>query len=420
MATTPVRRIKADCCVAGGGPAGVMAGLLFARAGCRTVVLEKHADFLRDFRGDTVHPSTLEIMRELGLLDAFLKRPHRSLQKLSAAFDGKTYSLTDFSSLDVASKYIVFMPQWHFLDFLSDVARTVPTFEILMRTEAQSLIEADGRIAGVRAEGPDGSVEIEASLTIGADGRHSMLRDAAGLFVEDVGAPIDVLWFKVPRDPAMPPDEPLLNARNGHMVITIDRGDYYQCAFVIPKGSAERITAGNLSDFQAIVATTAPRLRNAIGALQSFDELKLLTVKIDRLKEWSRPGLVMIGDAAHAMSPVGGVGINLAVQDAVAAANILAGPLADGSLDDGLLAAVQKRREWPTKATQFLQVRAQNNIIEPLLADRKGPGTAPLPVRVIAAIPWLQRRLARLIGLGVRPEHVTSPARVPLHPPTTS
>jgi 2-polyprenyl-6-methoxyphenol hydroxylase-like FAD-dependent oxidoreductase len=408
-------KLEADCVVAGGGPAGMMAGLLFARAGIHTVVLEKHADFLRDFRGDTVHPSTLELMRELGLLDAFLKLPHRRLSRLAGVFGQHDYNIADFSHLDTTCKFIAFVPQWHMLDFIADAARSLPTFKIVMNAEVTELIEESGRIGGVKAATRDGSLEVRARLTIGADGRHSRVRDAAGFKVVDVGAPIDVLWFSVPRR-AKSEDEPLFNAGPGHIVITIDRGDYYQCAFVIAKGAAEAVKKKGLGWFRSTVARTAPRLAGEIAAVTSWDDVKLLTVAIDRLESWSRPGLLMIGDAAHAMSPVGGVGINLAVQDAVAAANLIAEPLARGCLTDEDLAKVMARRSWPTRATQFMQVRAQNNIIAPLL-DADADPHAPWPIKLIAALPFLQRQLAKLVGLGVRPEHIRSLERCPIVPP---
>lgn len=408
------RTIDVDCCVAGGGPAGVMAGLLFARAGCSTVVLEKHADFLRDFRGDTVHPSTLEIMHELGLLEDFLKRPHQRLARLSGVFGGRRLDITDFSRLKTTCKFIAFMPQWHFLDFLTEAACSLPTFSIEMQAKVFDLVEGeDQRIAGVKAETAEGQLTVRSKLVIGADGRHSTVRAQAGLKVINVGAPIDVLWFRVPRE-RRDGDEPLLNTGPGHIVITIDRGDYYQCAFVIEKGAAERIKAQGIQSFRKSVAKTAPRLGPHISALRSFDEVSLLTVVIDRLERWSRPGLLMIGDSAHAMSPVGGVGINLAVQDAVAAANLVSETLAEGRLADDDLDKVRQRRLWPTRATQFAQVQAQNNIIRPLLSNPEQPPAPPLPLRVIAAVPWLQRKLAELIGLGVQPEHVRSPERYSL------
>jgi 2-polyprenyl-6-methoxyphenol hydroxylase-like FAD-dependent oxidoreductase len=385
-----------------------MAGLLFARAGCRTLVLEKHADFLRDFRGDTVHPSTLENMKELGLLEDFLSRPHQRLEKLSGVFGEEKLTVGEFSRLDASCKFIVFMPQWHFLDFLSSSAKAIPPFSIEMEAEVRDLIFDGGRVAGVRAETKEGPLEVRAALTIGADGRGSIVREKAGLNVLDIGAPIDVLWFSIPCDPGKR-DEPLLNTGPGHIVITIDRGDYYQCALVIPKGEAKKVVSGSLPAFRDAVARTAPQLVDYIGALASFDDVRLLTVKIDRLESWSRPGLLMIGDAAHAMSPLGGVGINLAIQDAVAAANILAEPLANGSLDDDRLDDVRQRRLWPVRATQFVQVQMQNRVISPILAEKSRTLRAPLAMRIISRAPMLRRLVASVIGMGFRPEHIRSP-----------
>ncbi len=391
-----------------------MAGLLFARAGCTTLVLEKHADFLRDFRGDTVHPSTLEVMKELGLLEKFLERPHQPLTRLAGTFSGKRIEITDFSRIKAACKFIAFMPQWHFLDFVIGAAKSLPTFSVAMEAEVTDLIEADGRVTGVHAQTPAGPLDVTAKLTIGADGRHSTVRDRAGFAVEAIGAPMDVLWFRVPREPSAPgsnDEETLFNAGPGHIIITIDRGDYYQCAFVIPKGEADAVKARGLDAFRKEAVATAPQIAPHIDQLTSLDDVKLLTVAIDRLSRWSRPGLVLIGDSAHAMSPIGGVGINLAIQDAVAAANLLAGPLADGALTDADLAKVRKRRLFPVKVTQFIQVRAQNNIVKPILSDRKkAPGT-PLLFRLVARFDWLKRRAATMVGLGVRPEHVRSPER---------
>jgi len=397
-----------QCCIAGGGPAGMMLGYLLARAGVRTIVLEKHADFLRDFRGDTVHPSTLRIMDELGLLDSFLKRPHQRLQLISGWFGSERVQLGDFRGLPPRYAFIALMPQWEFLDFLAAEARKLPAFTLMMRAEVTGLIEADGRVAGVRGTSADGEFEIRADCTVGCDGRHSTVRAAARLAVEDVGAPIDVLWFRVGRDP-QDSDSSLARIVPGHFVVTIDRGDYWQCAFVIPKGGADALRRQSIEVFREQVVATVPMLASRIGDVRSWDDVKLLTVAVDRLTRWSKPGLLCIGDAAHAMSPVGGVGINLAIQDAVAAANLLAAKLRQGRVDADELDAVRQRRLWPAKATQTVQVAIQNNVLVPVLGSADAKLEVPLPIRVVTRTPLLQRLFARLLGMGVRPEHVRSP-----------
>ena len=399
------------CCIVGGGPAGMMLGYLLARAGVPTVVLEKHADFLRDFRGDTVHPSTLRIMDELGLLDAFLRRPHQRLKAVAGVFGAERVQLGDFSGLPERYAFIAMMPQWEFLDFLVGEAKKLPAFSLRMQAEVTGLVTAaDSRVAGVRGRSPEGEFELGADCTVGCDGRHSTVRAAAGLAVEDVGAPIDVLWFRVGRDPGNE-DAALARVAPGHFVVTIDRGDYWQCAFVIPKGGAEALQRQPIEVFRAQVVATAPLLESHIGDVRSWSDVKLLTVAVDRLLDWSKPGLLCIGDAAHAMSPVGGVGINLAIQDAVAAANLLAAPLRDGGpISEDELDQVRRRRLWPTKATQRMQVAIQNNVLVKVMASRAGePLEVPLPMRVLTALPPLQRLFARLLGMGVRPEHVRSP-----------
>ncbi len=401
------RTVTTRCCVVGGGPAGMMLGLLLARAGIDTVVLEKHADFLRDFRGDTVHPSTLEVMEELGLIDGFLKRPHQELRRLGGQFGDEMVRIADFTRLKLKYPFIAFMPQWDFLDFLADSARRYPSFRLLMRTEATDLLRSGDAVTGVVARDPEGALEIKAALTVACDGRHSVMRAQAGLAIEDIGAPMDVLWFRIRKEGD---SEPVLaRIRGGRMMVTLDRGDYWQCAFVIAKGQIDQIRAEGLDAFRRAIAEVAPMLAPHVGDVASWDDAKLLTVRIDRLKRWTLPGLLCIGDAAHAMSPVGGVGVNLAVQDAVATANLLADKLVHGCPPEDDLDAVRRRRLFPTRLTQAMQVVVQNGIVRPALAATPGGMRPPLPMRVINAVPWLQGQAARLVGRGVRPEHVRSP-----------
>jgi 2-polyprenyl-6-methoxyphenol hydroxylase-like FAD-dependent oxidoreductase len=403
------RTTTTRCCVVGGGPAGMMLGYLLARAGVATTVLEKHADFLRDFRGDTVHPSTLRIMDELGLLDAFLQRPHQPLRRIGGWFGKEHVQLGDFSGLPARYAFVAMMPQWEFLDFLAAEARKLPAFRLRMSAGVSALIEAGGRVAGVRGNDADGAFEVRADCTFGCDGRHSTVRAAAGLAVENVGAPIDVLWFRVARDPAAL-DDSLARVGPGHIVVTLDRGDYWQCAYVVPKDGAAALQRGPIEAFRAHVIEAAPILAAHMQDVRSWDDVKLLTVAVDRLTHWSKPGLLCIGDAAHAMSPVGGVGINLAIQDAVATANLLAARLRAGSVVEADLDAVRRRRLWPTRATQAIQVAIQNNVLVPVLSGANAALQVPLPMRVVSALPALQRLFARLLGMGVRPEHVRSPA----------
>ncbi|MEJ0078638.1 MAG: FAD-dependent oxidoreductase [Alphaproteobacteria bacterium] len=395
------------CCIVGGGPAGMMLGFLLARAGVDVTVLEKHADFLRDFRGDTVHPSTLEIMHELGLLDEFLKLPHSEAHTLGGAFGREQFTFVDFGHLPTRCKFIALMPQWDFLNFLAEHGKRYPGFDLRMQTEAVDLIEEGGRTVGVRAKSPAGPLDIRAGLVIGCDGRHSTLRASAGMQVEEYGAPMDVLWFQLPHH-ASDPDQSRGKFEAGRIFVLIDRGDYWQCAYVIPKGTIEDIRRAGLDAFRQGVIASMAFFADRVGELTSWDQIKLLTVAVDRMPTWHRPGLLFIGDAAHAMSPIGGVGINLAVQDAVAAANILSEPLRRGPVDEDDLARVQKRREFPARLTQAIQVFLQKRVISRAL-QAQGELAAPLPVRLLARYPTLRRIPARLLGLGVRPEHVRTP-----------
>jgi 2-polyprenyl-6-methoxyphenol hydroxylase-like FAD-dependent oxidoreductase len=393
-----------DICIAGGGPAGMVAGLLFARAGLSVTVLEKHGDFLRDFRGDTVHPSTLRIFSELGLREALLERPHDKVRSIGGLIGGRPVEIADFSHFDPRWNVIALMPQWHFLDFVGEEARCYPGFELRMEAEATGLVFERDRVAGVRL----GEGELRARLTVAADGRASVLRAAAGLQVRDLGAPIDVFWFRIPKHQTPENDTTGILAA-GRMLVLIDRGAYWQCAYVFPKGQAEAVRARGIAAFRGEVAGVAPRVASEIGAVGGWEDVKLLTVALDRLDHWSRPGFLAIGDSAHAMSPIGGVGINLAVQDAVAAANVLAAPMARGADPDPLLDGVQKRRLPAVRLIQAFQKAAQDRIITPLLLREGGTLEPPLAVRLLDRHPLLRRIPAALLGFGWRAEHVRSP-----------
>ncbi len=403
-----VAKISTQCCIAGGGPAGMMLGLLLARSGVDVLVLEKHADFLRDFRGDTIHPSTLEVMHELGLLDNLLKLSHQKTKQLNGYFGELALTIADFSHLPVRCPYIAFMPQWDFLNFLTKHASRYPTFKLQMQAEVTGLLEEDGRVVGLRATTPEGPLEVRAGLVVGADGRHSIVRVQAGLRVEEIGSPMDVLWFGLSRKSG-DPEATMGRFDVGRIFIMLNRSDYWQCGFVISKGSLEQIHEKGLAAFRDSVAQLAPFAADRVGELQDWNQVKLLTVKVDRLTQWYRPGLLCIGDAAHAMSPVGGVGINLAIQDAVAAANLLAAPLREGRLASEDLRRVQQRRMLPTRLTQRMQIFMQNQVIRRVLGST-GALTPPLPIKLLAQFPYLRRIPARLIGIGIRPEHVRTEA----------
>jgi 2-polyprenyl-6-methoxyphenol hydroxylase-like FAD-dependent oxidoreductase len=405
---TKVETMQARCCIAGGGPAGMVLGFLMARAGVEVIVLEKHADFLRDFRGDTVHPSTLELMYELGILDEFLRRPHQQLPEVGALVEDSEVTIADFSHLPTRCKFVALMPQWDFLNFIADKANPYSQFHLRMQAEVADLLMEGGRVAGVRAKVPEGTLEVRADLTIGADGRHSLVRAKAQLSVLDLGAPIDVLWMRVSKQPS-DPNQTLGRFRAGKILVTLDRDDYWQCAFVIAKGEFDAIQQKGLPAFRHDLESVAPFLRGRTEELKSWDDIKLLSVAVDRLRQWSRPGLLCIGDSAHAMSPIGGVGINLAIQDAVATANILAQSLSQRQSIDDQVQQVQKRRDFATRITQGFQVFAHRRFIGPALSRQSPVRTLPLPLKLLKQFPILRRIPARMVGLGVRPEHIHSP-----------
>jgi 2-polyprenyl-6-methoxyphenol hydroxylase-like FAD-dependent oxidoreductase len=399
--------ISTRCCIAGGGPAGMMLAFLLARMGVDVFVLEKHADFLRDFRGDTIHPSTLELMYELGILDEFLKRPHDEVRELSGQLGKDTVTIADFTHLSTHCKFLALMPQWDFLDFIKGQASRYPTFHLRMNAEMTELLEEKGNVVGLRAKTPDGSLEIRAPLSVGADGRHSVVRQRANLEVIDLGAPMDVMWMRISRR-SSDPGQTLGHFDRGKILVMINRESYWQCAFVIPKGEAERIRQRGLPSFCENIVDLSPFLHDRMEELTDWKDVSLLTVAIDRLSQWSRPGLLCIGDAAHAMSPIGGVGINLAIQDAVATANLLGSILLRKVPSESQLQAVQKRRMFPTWATQRLQVAIQNNVIRKVLG-RSTPLAIPWPLKLLRRWPILRRIPARLVGVGFRPEHVKTP-----------
>jgi 2-polyprenyl-6-methoxyphenol hydroxylase-like FAD-dependent oxidoreductase len=399
-----IEKLQTCCCVVGGGPAGMMLGFLLARAGVEVVVLEKHADFLRDFRGDTIHPSTLELMHELGILDEFLERPHNRVREVHVVIGDTEITMADFTHLPTRCKFIVFMPQWDFLNFIVGQTKHFANFQLRMESDVTELINGGGRVVGVKAKTPKGELEVRADLIVGADGRSSTVRERAGLEIIDLGAPMDVLWMRLPRRAGDPPQS-LGRVNSGAILIMLDRGDYWQCGFVIRKGAFDEIKQNGLRAFQERLAIFAPVFRDRVVELDDWNKIRLLTVKVDRLRRWHNPGLLCIGDAAHAMSPIGGIGINLAIQDAVAAANILAGPLRAGTANEKHSGKIQKRREWPTRLTQRLQLFLQNRVISRVLKSDQ-PISAPKVFKLFQHWPFLRRIPARIMGIGFRPEHI--------------
>lgn len=405
---TSARPLRTRCCIVGGGPAGMMLGLLLARAGVAVTVLEKHGDFLRDFRGDTVHPSTLQILDEIGLLPEFEKLPQRRVDNLSGLIGGRAQPLVDFRGLE-PFPFLALVPQWDLLDMLAEAGRAHPHFDLRMRHKATDLIEEDGRVVGVSVESPEGPLEIRAGLVVACDGRHSSLREAAGLKARQYGAPMDVLWFKLPRNESDPQDTFGI-VDNGHMMVLLNRNDYWQAAFLVPKGSDLNLRAQSLDVLRESVAQLAPFLADRKSEIMGWNDVSTLSVQVDRLDRWHESGLLLIGDAAHAMSPIGGVGINLAIQDAVAAANALAAPLREGGpICEEMLAAIQRRREWPVRVVQKVQITMQKRLISRALEQSGKPPRVPAVLRFLLGFRAVRHIPARLFGYGIRQEHVRIP-----------
>jgi 2-polyprenyl-6-methoxyphenol hydroxylase-like FAD-dependent oxidoreductase len=404
--TTPSSPLATTCCIIGGGPAGIMLGFLLARIGIQVTVLEKHKDFFRDFRGDTIHPSTLEVLHELGLLDKFLTIPHSQVTGLSAIVGGQRFRMSDFSHLSTHCKYIALMPQWDFLNFLSAEAARFPSFTLRMGWEATGLLRQDGAIIGVSANTPEGPVEIPATLTVGCDGRHAISREAANLPLFDYGVPVDILWLRIARQPS-DPENALGYFNYGRFIILINRNDYFQAGYIIPKDTFPQIQQNGLPAFQQSIERIVPFLAGRTSEIDSWDKVKLLTIQVNRLREWSSPGLLCIGDAAHAMSPVGGIGINIALQDAVATANLLTESLLSGTLTEHNLASVQHYRQSAVRNTQRMQVFA-HRILHRLLRNTD-PVKPPFVLRILTKFPGFEHLVGHFIGLGLQPQHIKTP-----------
>ncbi|GAB4034691.1 FAD-dependent oxidoreductase [Spirosoma gilvum] len=399
--------IQTRCCIVGGGPAGMMLGFLLARSGVEVVVLEKHKDFLRDFRGDTIHPSTLELLVELGLLDEFLKLSHQELRAVQVTFEGQTIPIADFAHLPTQCKFIAFMPQWDFLNFLAEKARQYPTFHLYMETEATDLIDTAGTVTGVRATSPEGKLDIQADLVVGTDGRHSTIRERAGLPVQDFGVPIDVLWMRIPKDPALS-EQSLGYVKGDKFMVLIDRHDYFQCGFLIRKGQLDMVKQHGLIALQNSIRSLAPFVGDYVHELKSWDQISLLTVKIDRLRKWYKPGLLCIGDAAHAMSPAGGVGVNLAIQDAVATANQLTASLLNGPVSLADMDRIQRRRLWPVRVIQSGQLAIHRRLIN--ASTTRSTIIPSIFFWLLRHVPFFRRFPAYMVGVGPRPEHIQTKA----------
>jgi 2-polyprenyl-6-methoxyphenol hydroxylase-like FAD-dependent oxidoreductase len=404
-----IRSVKTSCCIAGGGPAGILLGYLLARAGINVTVLEMWPDFFRDFRGDTIHPSTMDILDELGLLDEFLKLPHSEMTRMTMHMDGRVITVANLEHVNARCKFIAFIPQWDFLNFLSAKAKEFPSFHLMMETKATDLIKENGHVVGICAQDKQGEFEIRADLVMGADGRHSTIREKGGFVVEELGVPMDVLWFRIARSDA-DDKQSLGYLESGRGLIMLDRHDYWQCGLIIPKDGFDGIKAAGLEAFRKSIAKLAHLPDAAVAEVDSWDKVKLLSVAVDHVDDWAKEGIVLVGDAAHAMSPIGGVGINYAIQDAVAAANILVPAFRNNDISLATLDKIQRRRERPTRRMQNLQVYIQDRVFSPLLHE-KDRARGLWFFKLFAWFPVLQRIPGHIIGMGFQAEHISIPIK---------